>query len=90
MKRDGIIIATNLWGNARSPNKKKIRICARLVSPSKKGIIIFLFLILLFPNIIPKRYTVKKAFPSMAVETPKEKIIRAVSYTHLDVYKRQG
>lgn len=64
------IICGILLGYAKSPNKKNVIICAKLVTPSKNGIITFLFFIGLFPRIIPKRYTLKNSLPLVISDKP--------------------
>ena len=49
------MIYGNLCGKDNNPSKKKITIWDNPVTPSKNGIISFLFRILLFPIRIPKR-----------------------------------
>ena len=77
-----------LCGNASSPNRKKIKICASPVTPSKNGIRIFLFRIRrsFFARFISRSCKIMKDFSQKA-------FLYFNTILHqfmlLDVYKRQ-
>ena len=66
IRSPGTQTARILDGKDRRPSIKKMNICIRLVSPSKKLTSTFLWLTLRFPSIIPIRYALRYPFPPIA------------------------
>ena len=75
IKRAGTSISGILRGKDKNPIKKNIKTCARAVIPSKKYIRLTLFLISLFPSIIPVMYTLKYPLPPDKSAIEKEAIV---------------